>query len=68
MYGDVDAMLLWLRLLAKYLVNECNPKRSKADSSIFFGKDEKGKSELVISVHVDDTFMAGNPETLKFIK
>ena len=32
MYGNVDAALLWLRLLAKYLVNECNLKRTKADS------------------------------------
>ena len=32
MYGNVDADILWLRLLDKYLVNECNLKRSKADS------------------------------------
>ena len=32
MYGNVNAYLLWLRLLAKYLINECNPKISKADS------------------------------------
>ena len=43
MYGNVDAALLWLRLLAKYLVNECNLKRSKADSWIFFRKYEEGK-------------------------
>ena len=41
MYGDVDAALLWLRLLAKYLFNECNLKRSKADPCIFFRKYEK---------------------------
>ena len=35
---------------------------------IFFSKDEKGKLELVISVHVDYVFMAGKPETLKVIK
>ena len=32
MYGNVDADLLWLILLSKYLINECNPKRSKAES------------------------------------
>ena len=32
MYGNVDAALLWIRLLATYLVNECNLKRTKADS------------------------------------
>ena len=38
MYGNVDAALLWLRLLAKYLVNEFNLKSIKADSYIFFKK------------------------------
>ena len=32
MYGNVDAALLWLRLLDKYLVNECNLKSIKAES------------------------------------
>ena len=32
MYGNVDAYLLWLRTLAKYLFNECDPKISKAES------------------------------------
>ena len=68
MYGNVDAALLWLRLLAEYLVNECNLKRSNADSCIFFQKDEKGNLELVMSVHVDDVFMAVKLETLKDIK
>ena len=34
----------------------------------FFRKYEKGKLEIVTSVHVYDIFMAGNPETLKIIK
>ena len=38
MYGNVDAALLWIRLLAKYLVKECNLKKRKADSCIFFGE------------------------------
>ena len=29
MYGNFDTALLWLRMLAKFLVNECNLKRSK---------------------------------------
>ena len=36
MYDNADASLLWLRLLGDYLVNECNLKRSNADSCIFF--------------------------------
>ena len=58
MYGNVDAVLLCLKLLDEYLVNKCSIKRSKADSCIFFWKDEKGELDIVISGHVDDVFMA----------
>ena len=34
----------------------------------FFRKYEKGKLELVMSVHANDVFMVCNPETLKVIK
>ena len=67
-YGNVDTSLLWLRLLPKYLVTECNLKRSKTNSYIFFKKYEKGKFELVISAHVVDVFMSGKPETLNNTK
>ena len=46
MYGNVDAEILWLRLLAKYLVKKCNLKRRKSDYCIFFRKD---KREVVTS-------------------
>ena len=59
MYENVDSELLWLKLLANYLVNECNLKRIKADSFILFRKYEKEKLELVMSVHVDGVFVAG---------
>ena len=68
MYGSVDAALLWLILLAKYLISGFNLKRSKSDSCIFYKKDEYGKLELVISVHLDDVLMVGNPDTLNKIK
>ena len=61
MYGNVDTALLWIGLLEKYLVNRWNLKRSKADSCILFRKYEKGKLEIVMSVHMDDVFMAGKP-------
>ena len=67
-YGNFDADLLCLRLLDKYLVNECNLKMIKADSCIFFGKDEKGKLETAMSVYVDNLFMSSNPGTSKNIK
>ena len=34
----------------------------------FILESRKSKLELVMSVHVDDVFMAGEPETLKVIK
>ena len=68
MYVNVDVGLLWLRLLSKYLIHLYNLKSIKADSCIFYNKDDEGKLELVMSVHVDDVFMAGNLDTLKNIK
>ena len=68
MHRNVVAALLWLILLKIYLVNEFNQKRSKVDLCILFWGYGKGKLELVVSVHVDDVFMAGKPETLKLIK
>ena len=67
MYGNMDAALLCLRLLAKYIINVCNPKINKADSCIFYMKDGDGKLKLVMSVRVDSLFMAQNPETLNKI-
>ena len=68
MYDNIDTSLLWIRPLDKYLVNECNLKRSKVDSFIFFGKGEKGKLEFVMSVHVENVFMADKTKTLQNIK
>ena len=68
MYGNVDADFLWLRLMPAYLIKECNMTRSKADSWILYKKDDDGKLELVVSVHVDDIFVLGRPGTLKNIK
>ena len=68
MYGNVKASLLWLILLAKNLFNKFNLKKSNTDSYIFYNKYDDGKLELVMSVHVDDVFMAGKPEKLEKTK
>ena len=60
MNENVDKDMLWLRLLEKYLPNECNLKRIKADSFIFYRKHDNAQLDLVISVHVDNVFMAEN--------
>ena len=56
-YGNVDASLLWLRLLAKYLINVRKLKISKTDSYIIYKKYDDRKLELMMSVHVDNVFM-----------
>ena len=63
----MNAYLLWLRLMDKYLINKYNMKITKAYSFIFYNKDDDGKLELVMSVHVDYFFMAGRPDTLEKI-
>ena len=68
MYGNVDSDILWFRLLAKYLIKKLNMPRSQEDSYIFHKKDDKGKVELVMSMHVDDVFMAVKSETLEKLK
>ena len=55
-------------MLAKYSISNCNLKRIKANFYIFCNKDEKQKLELMMSVHVDDAFVAEKEETLKNIK
>ena len=68
MYGTTYEDLLWLRLLAKYLIQEINMPISKSYYWIFYKKDQDGKLELGIPIHIDDVFMSGIPETLEKIK
>ena len=68
MYGNVDANLLWLSILDKYIIKKFDMTRIHSDSCIFYKKDEKGKLELVMSVHVYDVFMAVKPYTLEKLK
>ena len=68
MYKNVDAFLLWLRLPSKYLINECNQKKGRPTHAFSIKKCDIGRLELVMSVHVDDAFMAGKRQTLEKIK
>ena len=63
-YGNVDAALLWLRLLDKYLIKECDMTRIQADYLIFYKKYDRGKLKIVMSINVDYIFMTGRLETL----
>ena len=68
MYGNLDAALLWLKMIAKYLINECKLKIIKSNSFIFYHKYDDGELELMMSVHVDDVFVSGKWDTLEKIK
>ena len=68
MYGNVNAYILWLILVSKYLNNEYNLKIIKAYSCIFYKKYDYGKLELMISFHVDGVFMVGKQDKLEKIK
>ena len=68
MYRNVEAALLWLIPIAKYLTNKCNLKRSKAEPFIFYKKDDNGKLILMMSLHLDDVFMSWKSDTLEKTK
>ena len=63
-YGNLYATLLWLRLLAWYLINQCNMKIIHAYSCIFYKKYDEGRLDLVVY----NLFMEGRMETLENIK
>ena len=44
------------------------PENKQGRLLYFYKKDEGGKLELVMSVHVDNVFMAGKTEALEKIK
>ena len=65
MYGNMYNDLLWLILLTKCLIQECDMKRIQADFCIFYNNDDGGKLDLVMYVHVENVFMAARSETLE---
>ena len=68
MYVNVDAIIFWLRLLSKYLIEKWDTTRIRADLCIFYNKDDKKKLDLVISARVDYLFTAVKLVILKKLK
>ena len=64
MYGNVDAALRWLREFKEFLVKECNFTACVANPCILYYQ-ENGKLLIVMSIHVDDSMVAGRKEDLK---
>ena len=60
MYGTVDAAILWMKDIGKYL-KKIGMTESKADPCIFYLHQE-GKLVLVVAVNVNDTLLAGADE------
>ena len=63
MYGNVDAAPRWLRKFKKFLVEECGFVSCVADPCILYYRKD-GKLLIVVSVHVDDSMVAGKKEDL----
>ena len=63
MYGNVDAALHWLREFKKFLVNDCGFVECVVDPFILFFEENK-KLLIVISIHVDDSMVAGRKDDL----
>ena len=72
MYGNVDTVLLWIRLLDNYLVHKCKLKRSRSDSYIFFNKYTKGiviiKPNFLKTVMFCDYNYATDMETINSVR
>ena len=68
MYRNVGASLLWLRLLSKYLIQECDTTRIQSDYFIFYKKYDSGKLELVVFIYVDGALMEERRDILENIK
>ena len=63
MYGNVDAALRWLREFKKFLVEDCGFMACVADPCILYYKENE-KIIIVMSVHVDDSMVAGKKDDL----
>ena len=63
MYGNVDAALRWLREFKTFLVKECGFVACVADPCILYYQED-GKLLIVMSIHVDDSMVAGRKEDL----
>jgi hypothetical protein len=52
MYGNVDAALRFFRTLKEHLVENIGMKNSQSDPCVFYLKDDKGKTILIVATHV----------------
>ena len=70
MYGNVDAALLYFIRFTTYATSSdgLNLLQSKCDPCVFYRKNERGETEGVIVVYVDDCLIAGNTEFIQEMK
>jgi hypothetical protein len=66
MYGNVDAPLQWMRTFSKHL-KENGLTQSKVDPCLFYSKDENGSMDLLLTLFVDDTLVAGKRKRVQWL-
>jgi hypothetical protein len=68
MYGNVDAALRFFRTLKEHLTKNIGMMNSKSDPCVFYLKDDKGETILIVATHVDDCIMAGSKDVIEQFK
>jgi hypothetical protein len=66
MYGNVDAPLQWMRTFSKYL-KENGMTQSKVDPCLFYSKNANGEMDLLLTLFVDDTLVAGKRKRVQWL-
>ena len=65
MYAKVDVAILLLYLLSKYLIKICFLTKIHSELCILYKKHNRRKLELMMSIYIDEMFMAGKLENLE---
>ena len=65
MYENVDVAILLLDRLSKYLIKICFLTKIQSELCILYRKHNRGKLELMMSVYIDEMFMAGKLDNLE---
>ena len=67
-YGNVNRALIFYVTYADYLIHALGMTQCRTDPCMFYLTDENRKLTLLACCHVDNTMVAGRPETLKEFK
>jgi hypothetical protein len=69
MYGNVDALLQWMKTFANFLMSDVmDMNQSLADPCMFYKKDGKIDLVLLVVVFVDNVLLGGTEKMVKWFK